>query len=259
VAWMTKGTRAYEIRSVRRGSKVTSRYVGGGSIPAEAAELFRWLDASRRAERAADREAWETERDQFRAAERQTIEIDEAYETIAEAALLATGHHRPSRGRWRKRRTRTMSTEIAATKPDQPLVSATEMGDLLDRIEAATGDEKKTLQDHAHQGVQLLLKWAKVGDERTLPALRVLLARRPDYLGKLGIADFALKAAAIAAGGAQDVLIRDLFTREIQATADQLAGQDASPLERLLCMRVALANFDALHRDVAAIEAEANN
>jgi hypothetical protein len=255
MSWSTRGERAYEYRSVRRSGRVTSRYLGGG-IPAESAQLFRWLDASRRAERAAEQAAWLAERDQLQAAERLTIEADEAYRELSEAALYATGHHRPSRGRWRKRR--TMATDMKPTNPDAPLVTGQEMAELFDRIERSEGDEKKALQAHTQQGVQLLLKWAKRGDERALPALRVLLARRPDHLGRLGIADFAIKAASLAASGAEDVLIKDVFTREIQATADQLAGPNPSPLERLLCQRVALANFDAHHRDIAAIEAEMN-
>jgi hypothetical protein len=54
------------------------------------------------------------------------------------------------------------------------------------------------------------------------------------------------------------VLIRDVFIREMEATARQLAGPDASPLEVLLCQLVALTHFDATHRDIGALEAEAN-
>jgi hypothetical protein len=186
---------------------VTSRYVGGGSISTESAEFFRQLDASRRAERAAKRETWEAERDQLRAVERQTIEIDEAYATIAEAALLASGHHRPQRGRWRKRR-RQMANDIQKAQADLPPASESEMSGLLDLIERSEGNEKRALQDHAHGEIQRLLSRAKDGESRALPALRVLLARRPDYLGKLSIGDFAVKAAALAASGAKDRTFR---------------------------------------------------
>jgi hypothetical protein len=256
MAWMTKGSRAYEIQSVRRSGRVTSTYIGGG-IPAEAAEFLRRLADGRRAQREAERAEWEAERSQLAEVERQFIEVDEAYDELAEAALYATGHHRPQRGRWRRRR--QMATDIQKTQADRPLVSESEMAGLLDLIEGSEGDEKQQVREHVQEQIRLLVAGAKVGDERTLPALRVLLSRRPDHLGKLGIADFTVKAAAIAAGGAQDVLIRDLFVKEIEATAAQLAGPDASTLERLLCQRVALAHFDALHRDIAAIEAEANN
>ena len=55
MAWVEKGGRAYEYRSVRKAGRVTSEYVGGASIPADSAAFFRDLEAGRRAERATDR------------------------------------------------------------------------------------------------------------------------------------------------------------------------------------------------------------
>jgi hypothetical protein len=250
MAWVTKGSRAYEIRSIRRGHNVTSTYIGGG-IPAEAAEFFRWLDASRRAEREAERAEWEAERDQFREVERQTIEADDEYEAVAEAALLAAGYHRPSRGRWRKRR--SMATQIDVTEPDQPLVTGQEMNDLLDRIDAAEGDEKKKLQNHVHQGIQLLLKHAKAGVEAAVPALRVVLARRPNQFGKMEIARFAAKALASSAAHG-DAFLTDVLVGEIKRTAADVAGPNPTPLERLLAERVSLAWFDANQSDCKFFE-----
>jgi hypothetical protein len=259
MAWVERGGRGYEYKSIRRGRRVTSAYVGGG-ISAESAALFRRFEAARRAEleaeRRAERTAWAANRDELAEAEARVIEIDEAYGELAELAMTATGWHRPQRGRWRRKR--TMSGNIQATKANPPPMSEKAMGDLIDLIERSDGDAKRLLQEECQGRVRALLALAKDGDERTLPALRVLLARRPDHLGKLGIADFAAKASALAASGAKDVLIRDAFIREIEERARQLAGPDPSPLEVLLCERVALAHFDVSHRDIATIEAEMN-
>jgi hypothetical protein len=252
MAWMTKGSRAYEIRSVRRGRKVTSQYVGGGSISAESALFFRQLEADRRAERAAKRAEWEAERDQLVEAEWLTIETDAAYHELAEAALYATGHHRPSRGRWRKRR--TMASNIQATPTDPPLVSEAEMGDLLDRLDRADGEEKKNLQNHTHQGIQLLLKHARLGVEAAVPALRVMLARRPQRFGTMEIFTFAAKAMANVAAS-NDSFLTDVLLREIRRTASEVAGPNPTAVERLLAERVALTWFDAHQADCKFLEA----
>jgi hypothetical protein len=254
MAWTIQGSRAYEIHSIRRGRKVTSVYLGGGSISAESALFFRQLEAGRRAEREAAREAWEAERGQLVEVERRFIEMDEAYDELAEAALYATGHHRPSRGRWRKRRTRTMASTIQTTPTDPPLVSEAEMGDLLDRLDRADGEEKKNLQNHIHQGIQLLLKHARLGVEAAVPALRVVLARRPQRFGNMEIFTFAARATANVAAS-NDSFLTDVLLGEIRRTASEVAGPNPTPVERLLAERVALTWFDAHQADCKFLEA----
>jgi len=255
MAYVIRGGKAYEYRSVRRGGRVTSVYVGGG-ISAESGESFRSQEAGREIEREMARAEWESERARLDEAERRAIEADAAYGELAEAALLATGHHRPQRGRWRRRR--PMATDHVPKPAGAGPVPSTvaELTDLFARIDGSEGDEKRALQGRASEAIGHLLTFAKAGDERALPPLRLVLARRPDYFGKLGIADFAVKGRAMAAGGQKDVLIRDLFVREMEAMRDELAGPSPSPLERLLCERVALAWFDAHHRDIVEVEAE---
>jgi hypothetical protein len=232
----------------------------GGGVSAESAALFRRFEAERRAERAAElaaeRAAWESERDELGRAEARVIEFDGVYAELADLAMTAAGWHRPQRGQWRKRR--TMSRDMQTTRADPPPMTAKAMDDMLDLIERSAGEEKGLLQEEGHRRVRGLLALAKDGDERPLPALREFLARRPDFFGRLGIADFAAKAAALAASGAKDVFIRDTFVLEIEQTARRLAGPDPSPLEALLCERVALAHFDVTHRDIATIESEMN-
>src|SRR4051812_31855836 len=105
MSFVIRRGRAYEYRSVRRGGRVTSEYVGGGSISADCADFFHELEAGRRAERAMLRADWEAERGELAEVEGRIIEADAAYEAVATAALVAAGFHRPRRGRWRRRRT----------------------------------------------------------------------------------------------------------------------------------------------------------
>jgi hypothetical protein len=147
-----------------------------------------------------------------------------------------------------------MATQIDVTESDQPLVTGQEMSDLLDKIEVAEGDEKKKLQNHVHNGIQLLLKHARLGVEAAVPALRVVLARRPQRFGDMEIFTFAAKATANAAAHG-DAFLTDVLLGEIRRTASEVAGPDPSPLERLLAERVALTWFDAHQADCKFLEA----
>jgi hypothetical protein len=263
MALVIRGSRAYEYRSIRRGGKVTSEYVGGGGVSAESARFFRELEAGRRIERATARADWEAERARLDEAERRSIELDASYDELAAAALVATGHHRPQRGRWRRRRDMAMTDQnIMPAKAEAdgaaaPIVGVKEVGELLDRIDRAEaeGGEKDALRMRAHDVAQSLLGRARAGDERALPALRVLLARRPSYFSKNGIADHAFRTMAMQAGGTEDVFTRELFVGEMERTRDEVAGPSASPLERILAERIALCRFDAHERDIAHLQA----
>jgi len=255
MGYVIRGGKAYEYRSVRRDGRVTSVYVGGG-ISAESGESFRSQEAGQEIERQTKRAAWEAERVGLDEAERRSIESDAAYGELAEAAMLATGHHRPQRGRWRRRRPMATDHVPEPAEAGPVPITVAELAGMFARIDAAEGDEKRAVQGRAAEAIGHLLTFAKSGDERALPPLRLVLARKPEHFGKLGIGDFAVKARAIAAGGQKDVLIRDLFVREMEAMRDELAGPTPSLLERLLCERVALAWFDAHHRDIVEVEAE---
>lgn len=93
--------RPYLYRSIRRGGRVTSEYVGAGAT----AETIALLEAVEREER-------DQEREDFRAEARASESVEDPLddycaqvEKLASAALFAAGYHRPKR-QWRKRRDR---------------------------------------------------------------------------------------------------------------------------------------------------------
>lgn len=255
MAMVIRGNRAYEYKSVRRGGRVTSEYVGG-SIPAESAALFRSMEAAQRSRQEMARADWEAERRRLDEGERRATEVDEAYDELATVAMLATGHHRPQRGRWRRRR--PMANKNQAKSSGPPPATAAEMGALLDRVDRAEaeGEDKKPHQQAAWDAAQAIMRAAQAGDERAMPALRALMDRRPSFASSRPIGDVAIREVAKLWSPDGDLFNRECIARQIAAMRDELAGPGASALERMLAERVALAWFAAHHGDVAAVSAE---
>ena len=99
-----------------------------------------------------------------------------------------------------------------------------------------------------------LLTRARAGDRSTLPAVRALLEGEWGAALMEAYGDQAAKAAAVltAAATGEDLLSREALLRKLKALAEEVAGPDASPLERLLAERVALCWLDVHHADVRA-------
>ena len=258
MALVIRGNRAYEYRSVRRGGRATSEYLGGG-MSAECARYFQREAEAERRDLAAKRAEWEAERARLDEADQHAANLDAAYDRLATVALLATGHHRPQRGRWRRRRT---MAQISKAKPAGPApTTRAEMVALLDRLDAEAADQgrggtPRNVPDEVYSNVVLpLVAAAEEGDERAMPALRVLMDRRPALITCRPLGEVAIQdAAATSAGG--DLLNREGPIREMQAIRDELAGPGAGPLERLLAERVALSWFDATRLDITASRLE---
>jgi hypothetical protein len=102
----------YLYRSVRRGGRVKSEYLGHDP----AAELAEKLDGEDRERRlaalAGRRELEEAEAEAFQAARREGLEVDR----LLALGLTAAGFHRAQRRCWRRRR-ETMGSEVQATEP----------------------------------------------------------------------------------------------------------------------------------------------
>jgi hypothetical protein len=88
-------------RSIRRGGRVTTEYVGSGEFAVTAARL----ETFEREDRERERSEWRAEREADEADERVLIDCCERAEDLARAALYAAGFHRPKR-EWRRRRER---------------------------------------------------------------------------------------------------------------------------------------------------------
>lgn len=92
--------RPYLYRSVRRGGRVTSQYLGRG----EDALLIAALEADGRDWKRFDREQARNERKEFDDLEQALDERAERARDLAREALSAAGYHLHHRGEWRKRR-----------------------------------------------------------------------------------------------------------------------------------------------------------
>lgn len=90
----------YYTRSRKVSGRVVREYVGTGEVADLAAEM----DASKRADREAERKARHTEKAELDALDASVKELDELADLLARAALLAAGFRQHNRGAWRKRR-----------------------------------------------------------------------------------------------------------------------------------------------------------
>src|SRR6478609_2584001 len=99
MAMVNRNGRTYVYRSVREGSRVTSRYVGAGPAFALLAEL----DSMEREESEREGSERRAERERLDAEDRAVAAWFDEVQAIADGALLAAGFHRHKR-QGRKRR-----------------------------------------------------------------------------------------------------------------------------------------------------------
>jgi hypothetical protein len=213
---ITKGNCLYYSRSVRWNGRVTSLYLGSGLLAKLAAQEFEDL----RAEDRADRQRRHEQHLADQAAERPLIELSQATTALVRLVMQAVGyrlHHR----QWRR--------------PSMSKQQPRELSDIL----------------------PVLLGRAAAGDLAVVPALRNFLDRfaAGESTGGVGFrvllealgGDPAARAQEALIGWAvgQDLAAGEALRRRIAQVRAELAGPDASPLERLLAENLALAWADA--------------
>jgi hypothetical protein len=218
MALIFRGKCAYYIRSIRRDGKVTSEYIGSGRLALAAARI----DAERGEARAAD--AAECQRERKRLEDVDTLLAGLCSEAVAlgHATLEAAGYHQHKR-QWRKRR---MSAAKAERTP-KSFKSWQPPGEPMTMGEAGR-----------------VLRRAIKGDKKVLPKLQELLDRSPSVRahfldGELTITSFAEDAVLKQSCGT-DLLVHEIQSRDLDRTAEELAGADATPVEKLLARRAAL-------------------
>jgi hypothetical protein len=99
MGWKLINGREFYYRCEREGGRVTTTYLGGGTL----GQLAELLDAEERAERAAEREAARIEQEEADAEERAIAEWFDSVQAVADAAMMAAGYHK-HRGQWRRKR-----------------------------------------------------------------------------------------------------------------------------------------------------------
>jgi hypothetical protein len=101
MAWEDRGRGGrYYYRSVRDGGRVRKEYIGTGEL----ARIISEGDTIRRTVQEGERARARAEVESLEVLAAPVLEIDEAAEVLARAALVASGYHR-HKGEWRRGRT----------------------------------------------------------------------------------------------------------------------------------------------------------
>lgn len=213
-------------RSIRRDGRVTSEYVASG----ETAMLIALLDADSREERDSERQEFQADRDASGAVERALNDSSDRVEDLACAALYADGFRRPER-----HGDDAVSAGQHAEEKPRPLPDIDTAG-----------------------GVRGVLERAREGEAAMRPLVRQLLDRDRERGAMLmrahgDICGHAQNAPLKGAAG-DNITIQEALRRKIDAVRDELAGPDPSPLEMILCERVAPCWFDANEMDRRSID-----
>ena len=100
---------------------------------------------------------------------------------------------------------------------------------------------KKIPDVNTTNGRREIMKRAELGDTSVVPALRTMLREDDDEL--LDAGHLARMALARAASKEGDLLTREIYIRQMEKDAEELAGPNPSPLEKVLAERVAISRF----------------
>jgi hypothetical protein len=99
MGWKTINGRRYYYKSEREGGRVKTTYFGAG----ESGLLISLLELEDRAEREAEREQRQAEKQEFDIEEKAVAEWFDDVQTVADAAMIAAGY-RKHKGQWRRKR-----------------------------------------------------------------------------------------------------------------------------------------------------------
>ena len=84
-----------------------------------------------------------------------------------------------------------------------------------------------------------LLGKAEKGDEDAVPEIRQILDERPDLAWQfVDVAHFAEEALIEKMSGEEDLAVKEIMRCQLKAMREEIAGENPSPLERLLAERV---------------------
>lgn len=100
---------------------------------------------------------------------------------------------------------------------------------------------KKIPDVNTTKGRREIMKRAELGDTSVVPALRKMLREDDDEL--LDAGHLARMALARAASKEGDLLTREIYIRQMEKDAEELAGPNPSPLEKVLAERIAISRF----------------
>lgn len=102
------------------------------------------------------------------------------------------------------------------------------------------------------EGIREILRRGGKGDEAVLPLLRRLFDRPeggPELIDRFGDAYRFTRETLIKHAAGDSLVIQEALRRKIDGLRDDLAGPDATALERVLAERIALCWFDVHETD----------
>jgi len=109
------------------------------------------------------------------------------------------------------------------------------------RPDKTSGESKKLPDLTSAEGRREIMRRAQEGDAAVVPALRTMLREDDDEL--LDAGHLARMALARAASKEGDLLTREIYIRQMEKDAEELAGPNPSPLEKVLAEKVAISRF----------------
>jgi hypothetical protein len=213
MGWETRkrGGRYYT-RSRKVGGRVIREYIGAGL----GAEATAQLDSFERAERQLQAAAWRKERTRLDAIERDLAAYCTAVGALAREHLTAAGYHQHARGEWRRKR---MAAKTPAKTNDQDAMTA-------------------------------LIKRSQEGDQQAMDSLRSKLREldrwEETYTGPAQASRDKLLEVTLG----RNLLVREAWARRAKTLQRELAGPAPTPLERLLCERIATCWLDVQLADM---------
>lgn len=98
MAWEDRNGRQYYYRKHRIGRYVFSEYIGSGPV----AELCAALDEAKRKEKEQEQKAWQKEKEDMMAIDRQLDNLIDTTRVLTRASLLLSGFY-PHKYQWRKK------------------------------------------------------------------------------------------------------------------------------------------------------------
>jgi hypothetical protein len=141
-------------------------------------------------------------------------------EDLARAALLSAGFRRHARGAWRKRRTMPTTTTTPPEIPAPPVLDPDEAGERA-----------------AEEQIQELVRRAERCDASVMPRLCAILDRAPSRWKRYAGLGERVEALWLGVVAGQDLVLLESWGRRLAEMRAELAGDDPSPLVRLLADR----------------------
>jgi len=221
VSWEQRRTQHYYYRSRKIRGRIIRQYYGRGNQAERAATE----DAERRAEHERER----TERQHIQALNTETTTLYQHATTLVKAVYLIEGYHQHHRSEWRKRRTHI-----------------TQEGDSMNTTTLVVQENLSidTLTSLIHQAMS--------GDESTLPAIQTLLDQAPAIWQETFSITKRIERAWIDTIASQDLLTREVLTRQLAALKMTLEAESSSLLESLIIETICTCFLAYKHAELSA-------